>query len=112
MNKFFASPKFWGVYSIVYFVLMMIACVIAEGHVTGGGGESDVTVWAFDWQGWNSMNTADTFKMFCFLIIQMLPWLLAIIAPPKGKIYSVLLLLHLIIGLLLAIIYVGEVVYG
>ena len=43
MNKFFASPKFWGVYSIVYFVLMMIACVIAEGHVTGGGGESDVT---------------------------------------------------------------------
>ena len=42
MKKTFTSPMFWAVYSILYFILMMAACIIAEGHMIGGGGNSDI----------------------------------------------------------------------
>lgn len=33
MKKIFISHTFWVVYSILYFILMMAACIIAEGHM-------------------------------------------------------------------------------
>ncbi|MBE6253914.1 MAG: hypothetical protein E7105_00115 [Prevotella sp.] len=44
MKKIFISHTFWVVYSILYFILMMAACIIAEGHMVGGGGNSDSTL--------------------------------------------------------------------
>lgn len=111
MKKTLTSPMFWAVYSILYFMLMMAACIIAEGHMVGGGGNSDITVWAFDWH-WDSLTKENIDYMFCFLIILILPWLFAIKIPPKGRIYSSLLIIHFIFGLLLLIIYVGGVLYG
>lgn len=111
MKKTFTSPMFWAVYSISYFILMMAACIIAEGHMVSGGGNSDITVWAFDWH-WDSLAKLNTDYMLCFLIILILPWLFAIKIPPKGRIYSSLLIMHFIFGLLLLIIYVGGVLYG
>jgi hypothetical protein len=111
MKKIFISHTFWGVYSILYFILMMAACIIAEGHMIGGGGNSDITVWAFDWH-WDSLANLNTDYMLCFLIILILPWLFAIKLPLKGRIYSSLLILHFIFGVLLLILYVGGVLYG
>jgi hypothetical protein len=51
---------------------MMAACIIAEGHMIGGGGNSDITVWAFDWH-WDSLAKLNTDYMLCFLIILILP---------------------------------------
>ena len=111
MNKIFISHTFWVVYSILYFILMMAACIIAEGHMIGGGGNSDITVWAFDWH-WDSLAKLNADYMLCFLIILILPWLFAIKLPLKGRIYSSLLILHFIFGVLLLIIYVSGVLYG
>lgn len=111
MKKIFISYTFWVVYSILYFILMMAACIIAEGHMVDGGGNSDITVWAFDWH-WDSLAKLNTDYMLRFLIILILPWLFAIKLPPKGWIYSSLLIIHFIFGLLLLIVYVGGVLYG
>lgn len=111
MRKIFISPKFWGVYSVVYFVSMIIACFIAHSHIEGGGGESDITVWAFQ-SHWSSFAGFSTVCMLYFLIIQVSPWLLAIKFTPNGGIYSKLLFLHFMLGLLPAIIYVGGAIYG
>ncbi|MBQ4632481.1 MAG: hypothetical protein IJB46_03935 [Prevotella sp.] len=111
MKKIFISPVFWAVYTILYFILMMVASVIAEGHMIGGGGNSDITVWAFQWH-WDSVAEMNCVDMFCFLLILIFPWLFSIKIPPKGRIYSALLILHFIFGLFLLIIHVGGVLYG
>lgn len=85
---------FWAVYTILYFILMMAASVIAEGYMIGGGGNSDITVWAFQWH-WDSVAEMNCVDMFRFLLILIFPWLFSIKFPPKGRIYSALLILTL-----------------
>ena len=56
MKRIFISPLFWAIYSLVYFVLMMTACVIANGHMIGGGGviyglTADIDAHFEDWGG-------------------------------------------------------------
>ena len=106
MKSILSSKRFWNLYTLGYFVLMTIACIITEGHLMGGGGNSDVTVWSFQWQ-WTLITGWHTIIMVCFLFVLIFPWLYAAYNPPQKTLYSVLLSIHLIFSLLLAIIYIG-----
>lgn len=111
MKSILSSRYFWCWFTLGYFFLMTVACIIAEGHLIGGGGNSDVTVWSFQWQ-WSSIAELHTFYMVSLLFIIIFPWLYATYNPPQKKSYSVLLSIHLILNLLLGIIYIGSVMYG
>lgn len=111
MKSILSSRYFWCWFTFGYFFLMTASCIIAEGHLTGGGGNSDVTIWSFQWQ-WSPIAELDTIYMVCFLFIIIFPWLYAAYNPPQKKLYLVLLSIHMILNLLLGIIYIGGVMNG
>ena len=113
MKSILSSRWFWFSSALAYCFIMIAACIVAEGHMQDGGGNSDVTVWGFEWH-WSSLAELDTFYMVCFLFALVLPWLFAIYIPPRKplSLYSVLLSVHILFSLLLFVIYVGSVLYG
>ena len=102
------NGKFLKAYSVIYFMLMIWACVIAESHIVGGGGNSDVSLWSSE-SRWSSQSTGNTINMIFFTALWVCPWFASGCLLPKGTFFKILLTLHFIIGLLIFILYVGGI---
>ena len=100
--------KYLILYSFVYAVLMIAACIYAELHITGGGGQSDITIWLYEASEWQSVNSLNLFFMIVFVATLIAPWIiLSLCGYPSIKVYGLLLGLHLMIGVIILCFYAG-----
>lgn len=93
-------------YCTMYFMVMMGIILFAESHISGGGGESDITVWRGEA---GSIDSGNMCSIFLFLIVLMFPWVHAAFCMSKSKVYWVLFALHVIVGLLFIIAFVWHI---
>lgn len=95
-------------YSFVYTLLMIAACIYAELHISGGGGQSDVTIWLYEASEWQKINSLDLFYMIVFIATLTAPWIvLSLRGFPSKKVFGLLLGLHLMLGVIILCLYAG-----
>ena len=102
------NGKFLKAYSIIYFMLMVWACVLAESHIVGGGGNSDISLWSSG-SSWAPLSTEHTLNMAFFSALLVCPWFASGYFLPKGTLFKILLTLHFIFGVLVFLAYSGNI---